>query len=66
MLHDTKDVIARVIKSTEAAEIRHYHSQPHLMPTGDQHYCDRPLVKLLRSMAMLASAYLSLSCIQAP
>jgi hypothetical protein len=26
MLHDTKDVIARAIKSTEAAEIRHYHS----------------------------------------
>ena len=36
-------------RTLEAAEIRHFHTQPHLLPVGDQHYCNGPLVKLLRS-----------------
>ena len=33
----------------EAAEIRHYFTQPHLLPAGDQHYCEGSLLQLLRS-----------------
>ena len=37
-------------RTLEAAEIRHFHSQPHLLPAGDQHYyCSGSLIKLLRS-----------------
>jgi hypothetical protein len=48
-LHDCSDAIAKEIKSSELAEIRHFHSQPHLLPTGDQHYCERSLQSLLCS-----------------
>ncbi|MGV2339258.1 MAG UNVERIFIED_CONTAM: hypothetical protein LVR18_36350 [Planctomycetaceae bacterium] len=41
----------RLYQSLEAAEIRHYFNQPHLLPVGDQHYCAGQLVKLLRSGA---------------
>jgi hypothetical protein len=41
----------RLYQSLEAAEIRHYFDQPHLLPVGDQHYCTGQLVKLLRSGA---------------
>jgi hypothetical protein len=36
-------------QTLEAAEIRHYFNQPHLIPASDQHYCSRSLTKLLRS-----------------
>ncbi|KAI2493731.1 hypothetical protein MHU86_20801 [Fragilaria crotonensis] len=35
------------IRSAETAEIKFYHSRPHLLRTGDQHYCRRSLTKLL-------------------
>jgi hypothetical protein len=48
-LHDNSDELVKAIKSSEAAEIRHFHSNPHLLPTDDQHYCERSLTKLLCS-----------------
>ena len=45
--HNQSDV--EKFRTLEAAEIRHYHSQPHLLPVGDQHYCSSSLIKLLRS-----------------
>ena len=48
-LHDRKDELARTIQSSDDAEIRHYHSNPHLLPLDDQHYCERPIANLLRS-----------------
>jgi hypothetical protein len=35
--------------SIEAAEIRHYFSQPHLLPVQNQHYCKGSVLKILRS-----------------
>ena len=35
------------IRSAESAEILYYHSRPHLLRTGDQHYCNRPLSVIL-------------------
>ncbi len=51
MLHAKEDEGLTSIRSTEAAEIRHYHSQPHLLKPGDQHYCTRSLEKLLNGSA---------------
>jgi hypothetical protein len=48
-LHKHNHCDAEKFRSLEAAEIRHYHTQPHLLPVGDQHYCNGPLLKLLRS-----------------
>jgi hypothetical protein len=47
VLHSQHDVTLVSIRSTEAAEITYYHSRPHLLRTGDQHYCSRPLSKIL-------------------
>jgi hypothetical protein len=33
--------------TAEAIEIQYYHSRPHLLRPGDQHYCQRSLSKLL-------------------
>ena len=48
-LHDAKDDVSRQIQSADSAEIRHYHAKPHLLPTGDQHYCESSLTRLLSS-----------------
>ena len=48
-LHDRNDEIAREIQSSEAAEIRYFHSNPQLLPMGDHHYCARSLSQLLCS-----------------
>jgi hypothetical protein len=45
--HDLYDV--EKFRTLEAAEIRHYHTQPHLLQVGDQHLCSGSLIKLLRS-----------------
>ena len=45
--HDTGN--ERKFQSIEAAEIRHFYTQPHLLPARDQHYCDCSLLQLLRS-----------------
>ena len=41
--------LASIRSSEEFAEIEYYHSRPHLLRTGDQHYCQRPLSQLLSS-----------------
>jgi hypothetical protein len=50
-LHNHSDQVSRDIQSTEATEIRHFHSQPHLLlPIGNQeHYRERSLNELLHS-----------------
>ena len=35
--------------SLEAAEIRHYFNQPHLLPVTEQHYCQGSVLKILKS-----------------
>ena len=35
--------------SLEAAEIRHYFNQPHLLPVTEQHYCEGSVLKILQS-----------------
>jgi hypothetical protein len=50
-LHDTAHVEIRSIRDTEIAEIKHYHSMPHVLPLHDQHYCSRSLDKLISGPA---------------
>ena len=45
VLHSSNDETLAQIRSIEAAEISYYHNRPHLLRTGDQHYCCRPLAK---------------------
>ncbi len=45
-LHDSTSSIL-LSSAAEAIEIQYYHSRPHLLRPGDQHYCQRPLSKLL-------------------
>jgi hypothetical protein len=45
-LHDTSDVDTQS-QSAQAIEIQYYHSRPHLLCQGDQHYCQRSLSRLL-------------------
>ena len=47
ILHSKSDQHLASIRSAEFAEIEYYHSRPHLLRTGDQHYCQRPLSHLL-------------------
>ena len=47
ILHSKSDQQLASIRSAEFAEIEYYHSRPHLLRTGDQHFCQRPLSNLL-------------------
>ncbi len=47
-LHLARDTADAAIYSVESAELRHYHSNPHLLPASDQHYCSKSLDQLLR------------------
>ena len=47
ILHSHADSTLVNIRSAETVEITHYHSNPHLLNTGNQHYCRRPLPKML-------------------
>jgi hypothetical protein len=38
-LHFPNDETLGSIRSAETAEIKFYHDRPHLLRTGDQHYC---------------------------
>jgi hypothetical protein len=49
ILHKDQDTVDQTIYSMESAELRHYHANPNLLPTSDQHYCSLPLQRLLRS-----------------
>jgi hypothetical protein len=48
-LHNRSDARAQDIYPTEMAGIRHFHSNPRLLPTGDQHYCEHLLASLICS-----------------
>ena len=50
VLHTKDDEqLAAILRSSEFAQIEHYHSNPQLLHTGDQHYCQQPLSKQLSS-----------------
>jgi hypothetical protein len=50
ILHSHQDEKEQKVYSMESAELRHYHSNPTLIPTSDQHYCRNiTLNKLLQS-----------------
>lgn len=49
-LHEATDTF-HPSPSAEAIEITYYHSRPHLLRHGDQHYCQRSLSKLLSGPA---------------
>ena len=49
VLHAKDDDQLAAIRTSEFAEIEYYHSNPHLLRMGDQHYCRRSLTKLLSS-----------------
>ena len=46
-LHSPNDETLDSIRSSETAEIKFYYDRPHLLRTGDQHYCSRSLSMLL-------------------
>ena len=50
-LHATDDAEAANIRSSELAEIRHYHANPNLLQFGDRHLCSRSLPRLLAGSA---------------
>jgi hypothetical protein len=47
-LHGPKELVDAQIYTAESATIRYYHSRPHLLGATDRHYCDRPLLSILR------------------
>jgi hypothetical protein len=49
MLHKQTETLASTNYSAESAEIRHYFSDPLLLPAEDRHYVSASLDKLLRS-----------------
>ena len=48
-LHNQRQYDETKFMSLEAAEIRHYFSQPHLLPVTEQHYCQGSVLKVLQS-----------------
>ena len=38
-LHKDKETVDTIVYSAESAEIRHFHSNPKLLPASDAHYC---------------------------
>ena len=48
-LHQSDKVDERLFQTNEAAEIRHYFTQPHLLPVYDQHYCTGSVLSVLKS-----------------
>jgi hypothetical protein len=47
-LHGSKEQEEACIYSAESATIRYYHSRPHLLGITDRHYCEKPLLAILR------------------
>ena len=47
VLHSENDTILADIRSKEIAEIKYYHSRPHLLFAADQHYCECSLSRLI-------------------
>ena len=48
-LHSDQDQADALVYSAESAELRHFHSDPGLLPHADRHYCAISLNRLLRS-----------------
>ena len=48
-LHSDQDQADALVYSAESAELRHFHSDPSLLPHADRHYCAISLNRLLRS-----------------
>ena len=47
-LHGPQEREATRVYTAESATIRYYHSRPHLLGLTDRHYCDKPLISILR------------------
>ena len=60
VLHNQEDRTNRQIRSTVETEIKHLHSNPQLLLTTDQHFCERDLNKLLYSGASVRRRWLYL------
>ena len=50
-IHATDNAEAANIRSSELAEIRHYHAHPNLLQFADRHLCSRSLPRLLKGSA---------------
>ena len=59
ILHQHEDEADQQVYSLESAEIRHFQTNPTLIPTSDQHYCNNiSLNKLLRSQPSVRRRWL--------
>jgi hypothetical protein len=58
-LHQTDDEALENIRSTELAEIRHYHANPNLLLAPDRHYCSRPIDRLVSGSAATRRRWLA-------
>jgi hypothetical protein len=56
--HEHSDQVVLAIQSSETAKIRHFHAHPHLLPTGDQHYCERSVNAILCSSKSIRRRWL--------
>ena len=58
-LHQTNDDTLANIRSTELAEIRHYHGNSNLLLASDRHFCTRPLDRLVSGSAATRRRWLT-------
>ena len=58
VLHSTQDDEQANIRSSEVAEIRILHQQPHLLRAGDRHYCERSLERILQGSPSMRRRWL--------
>ena len=47
-LHGASETELTRIYTMDSAAIRYYHSRPHLLAACDRHYCERPILSILR------------------
>ena len=57
-LHSDQDQGDALVYSAESAELRHFHSDPSLLPHADRHYCVISLNRLLRSRPFVRRRWL--------
>jgi hypothetical protein len=59
VLHSKQDDAQANIRSSEVAEIRALHQQPHLLRgAGDRHYCERSLKRILQGTSSMRRRWL--------
>ena len=58
LLHSSEIAETADIRSQELAEIKFYHSNPHLLLSTDQHHCNRSLPRLLSSSSATRGCWL--------